>query len=250
MLLVAFSRRMCCSRVDSVSTKLRRPSASTVSPARRPGIWRTNSGARREQADIGAAEVQRIADRLAFADGDVGAHLTGRARQRRAQPASVKTAISRAPRACAASAIGRQVARIAEEVGRSARPRSSSRRRSRRRCPRSPSGRAPGGRFHRPPYARGSRRRRHIADAGRRRAPPLRRVSRWAISIASPHAVEPSYIEALATSMPVSARDLGLELEQDLQRALRDLRLIGRVAGEEFANAGSGDRRVAGIWCR
>ena len=41
MLLVAFSRRMCCSRVDSVSTKPRRPSASTVSPASRPGICRT-----------------------------------------------------------------------------------------------------------------------------------------------------------------------------------------------------------------
>ena len=33
----------------------------------------------------------------------------------------------------------------------------------------------------------------------------LRRVRRWAISIASPHAVEPSYIDAFATSMPVSA---------------------------------------------
>ena len=33
----------------------------------------------------------------------------------------------------------------------------------------------------------------------------LRRVSRCAISIASPQAVEPSYIEALATSMPVNA---------------------------------------------
>src|SRR6185312_3809734 len=42
MLLVAFSRRMCCSRVDSVSTQPRRPSTSTVWPARRPGIWRTN----------------------------------------------------------------------------------------------------------------------------------------------------------------------------------------------------------------
>ena len=30
-------------------------------------------------------------------------------------------------------------------------------------------------------------------------------------------------------------RDLGLELEQHLQRALRDLRLIGRVAGQELA---------------
>ena len=41
MFEVALSRRMCCSRVESVSTKPRRPSASTVSPHRRPGIWRT-----------------------------------------------------------------------------------------------------------------------------------------------------------------------------------------------------------------
>ena len=38
--IAAFERLMCCSR-DSVSTKPRRPSASTVSPARRPGICRT-----------------------------------------------------------------------------------------------------------------------------------------------------------------------------------------------------------------
>src|SRR5689334_23823320 len=42
MLEVAFSRRMCCSRVARVSTKPRWPAASTVCPARRPGIWRTN----------------------------------------------------------------------------------------------------------------------------------------------------------------------------------------------------------------
>src|SRR5205823_604923 len=41
MLEVAFSRRICCSRVLSVSTKPRLPSASTVSPTSRPGIWRT-----------------------------------------------------------------------------------------------------------------------------------------------------------------------------------------------------------------
>ena len=40
MLCVAFSRRMCCSRVCSVSTKPRRPSTSVVSPAIRPGIRR------------------------------------------------------------------------------------------------------------------------------------------------------------------------------------------------------------------
>ena len=42
MFEVALSRRICCSRVESVSTKPRRPSASTVSPQSRPGIWRTN----------------------------------------------------------------------------------------------------------------------------------------------------------------------------------------------------------------
>ena len=41
MFEVAFSRRICCSRVDSVSTKPRRPSLSTVSPHSRPGICRT-----------------------------------------------------------------------------------------------------------------------------------------------------------------------------------------------------------------
>src|SRR5690606_24384373 len=43
ILLVAFSRRICCSRVLRVSTKPRCPSASTVSPQIRPGIWRMNS---------------------------------------------------------------------------------------------------------------------------------------------------------------------------------------------------------------
>ncbi len=43
-------------------------------------------GARREQADVRAAEIQRVADRLALADGDVGVHLAGRAQQRRARP--------------------------------------------------------------------------------------------------------------------------------------------------------------------
>ena len=40
-LLVAFSRRMCCSRVCSVRTKQRLPRRSTVWPAMRPGMRRT-----------------------------------------------------------------------------------------------------------------------------------------------------------------------------------------------------------------
>ncbi len=43
MFEVAFSRRMCCSRVWRVSTKPRLPSASVVSPAIRPGMRRRNS---------------------------------------------------------------------------------------------------------------------------------------------------------------------------------------------------------------
>ena len=75
---VAFSRRICCSRVESVSTKPRLPSASTVSPASRPGICRTCFSRQCEQADIGPAELQADADRLAFADDDVRAHLARR----------------------------------------------------------------------------------------------------------------------------------------------------------------------------
>ena len=41
-LLVAFSRRMCCSRVCSVSTKQRLPRRSTVWPTMRPGMRRTS----------------------------------------------------------------------------------------------------------------------------------------------------------------------------------------------------------------
>ena len=37
---VAFSRRMCCSRVASVSTNPVRPSVSVATPTNRPGICR------------------------------------------------------------------------------------------------------------------------------------------------------------------------------------------------------------------
>ena len=82
----------------------RLPLASTVSP-HRPGICRTNFRASRKQADIGPAEIQRIADRLALADDDIRAHLARLASQP-SDTASVKTAISSAPLAWQASAIG------------------------------------------------------------------------------------------------------------------------------------------------
>ena len=43
MLLVAFSRRMCCSRVCSDSRNAGRPRESFETPTMRPGIWRLNA---------------------------------------------------------------------------------------------------------------------------------------------------------------------------------------------------------------
>ena len=85
------------------------------------------------------------------------------------------------------------------------------------------------------PYARASRRRRRIADAVRRKARRLlRRVRRCAISIASRAGGRAVVHRGVGDLHAGQRRDLRLEFEQDLQRALRDLRLIGRVAGEEF----------------
>ncbi len=76
MLLVAFSRRMCCSRVCSVSTQQRLPWRSVVWPTSRPGILRTIFLAAGEQAQIRPAVAHRIAQALPLGDRDVGPVLT------------------------------------------------------------------------------------------------------------------------------------------------------------------------------
>ena len=63
----------------------------------------------------------------------------------------------------------------------------------------------------------------------------MRPVTRSAISTASVVAVEPSHIEAFATSWPGQLAHQRLKFEDGLQRALRDLGLVGRVGGEKFA---------------
>ena len=72
MLEVALSRRMCCSRVCRARRYARRPSASTETPTRRP------AGAARARrhghvAGVQAAVEQRDAEALRGADDDVGA---------------------------------------------------------------------------------------------------------------------------------------------------------------------------------
>jgi len=65
--------------------------------------------------DIGPAEAQRIADGLAFADDDVGAHLAGRAQRAQRHDLGEHGDQQRAP-FVRDLRDGRQVARIAEEI--------------------------------------------------------------------------------------------------------------------------------------
>ena len=60
MLCVAFSRRMCCSRVWSVSTKPRLPSTSRVSPAIRPGILRMKRSSAAKKPNEGPPKSSRL----------------------------------------------------------------------------------------------------------------------------------------------------------------------------------------------
>ena len=205
MFEVAFSRRICCSRVDRVSTKPRLPSASTVSPASRPGHLADELLLAGEQADIGPAEIEADADRLAFADDDVGAHLAGRADRAQRHRLGDHHDEQRALLVRARGEPGK-VADPAENVGildddALVSPSIAPSRRS-------VSGSA---------IELGQRGVEHVAGEARHRPArprhnagcrPLerialpRRVIRRAIAIASQQAVEPSYMEALATSQP------------------------------------------------
>ena len=78
MLDVAFSRRMCCSRVERVSTKPRRPCLSTVAPQIRPGICRTWASRVAKKPGAGPPKFIAFPKRLERADRDVGAERAGR----------------------------------------------------------------------------------------------------------------------------------------------------------------------------
>lgn len=82
MFEVAFSRRMCCSRVCSASRYAGAPSASTETPTRRPGRERFEAGADRHEAGVRAAVEQRHAEALGRADHDVRPGLSRCLQQR------------------------------------------------------------------------------------------------------------------------------------------------------------------------
>ncbi len=113
MLLVAFSRRMCCSRVCSARRSAGRPAASTDTPTRRPGSERLcgvaggderRRGARRSRAARRSAATSPTTTSAPSSPGGVssGAGRAGRRRRRPARPA-----------ACAASMSGAEVADLA-----------------------------------------------------------------------------------------------------------------------------------------
>ena len=79
MFEVAFSRRMCCSRVCSVSTKPRRPSTSVVSPAMRPGILRRNASWAAKKPNDGPPKSSRLPSGWPSPTRDVDAEVAGRA---------------------------------------------------------------------------------------------------------------------------------------------------------------------------
>ena len=78
MLCVAFSRRMCCSRVCSVSTKPRRPSTSRRLARDAAGHAAQVGLLGGEEAERRAAVVEPVAERLPLPHGDVDAELAGR----------------------------------------------------------------------------------------------------------------------------------------------------------------------------
>ena len=82
MFEVAFSRRMCCSRVCSAKRKPGVPSRSLETPTSRPGKRAFQPGADGDEARVRSAVEQRYAEPLAGPDSDVGTPLPRRRRQR------------------------------------------------------------------------------------------------------------------------------------------------------------------------
>src|ERR1044071_2204950 len=92
MLLVALSRRMCCSRVCSAMRSAGRPAASRDTPMMRPGIWRLCSSGPpvahghtealgRADRDIRARRARRLEEQERE---EVGTHADERLRLMRA----------------------------------------------------------------------------------------------------------------------------------------------------------------------
>ena len=78
MLLVAFSRRICCSRVCKREAQGRWPRESFETPTIRPGMLAFECIARREKRRVRPAVTQRHTKPLGAADGNVRSEFARR----------------------------------------------------------------------------------------------------------------------------------------------------------------------------
>ena len=202
-------------------------SASRETPMMRPGHLALELVARGEERGVRAAVAERHAEALRVADRDVGAPLARAASSSVSASRSAATVTS-APAACARSQ-KRAVVVHRAVGGRDTGPARRTRSRRVSKVRKSPH-------HDRRCRARGRARLHHVdrlrmAVVGRRRTvlPVGVLDRRCAIVIASAAAVPSSSSEALAISSPVRSHDHRLEVEQRLEPALGDLRLVGRV---------------------
>ena len=235
MLCVAFSRRMCCSRVCSVSTNPRRPSTSVGLAGDPAGHAAQVLLLRGEEAEARAAVVEPVAERLALPHRDVDAEVAGRAQDaERDRVALDDHDARRSPSPRRRAPRGPRPRRGSS--GTAGRPRT---RRRRARRPSAPASVTPV-------------RERDLLD----RRPPARaggreRLARVRVQAArdeeAPAAVllvgEPAgrrdrrrrLVErGVRDRQPGQLRDRRLVLEHHLQRPLGDLRLVRRVRRQEL----------------
>ena len=245
MLWVAFSRRMCCSRVWRASTKPRRPSASTVSPAIRPGIRRRCSSVAQKKPNEGppksslppsgwpsptaiwaphspggrstprvsastAATVSAPASRRGRGEGLEILHRAEEVRVLDEQGGGVAVQRRLELGGVGEPALEAHLDHLGAEAARVGDQRLAA---VGMKAPRDDQAPAPGGAD------------RQVGGGGHRRRPLVQR--------------------GVGHRQRAELRDRGLELEHHLEAALRDLGLVGRVGGEELRALGDrvDDRR-------
>ena len=241
MLLVAFSRRMCCSRVCRARRSAGRPAVSVLTPTRRPGSARACASRVARKRGVRAAEAHRHAEALGRADAMSAPSAPGGVEQH------------------AGEQIGGDDGEPAGVVDRGRSPRSSRRQRAGRaggteqRAEAPPPGRA---------SVRGRRRRvrcrsarpgcaaRRSSAGGCRRG--RRSVSVVALRQPAGHRHGLGRGGGLVEHRGVGQVEPGevghhrLEVEDRLQAALADLRLVrrvGRVPGRVLEHVAQDDRR-------
>ena len=226
MLLVAFSRRMCCSRVCSAMRSAGVAVRVLRDADEPPGHLALAVVARREERRVRAAEAQRHAEALRAADRDVGAELARRRQQR--QREQIGRHATSAPASCARSHERRASRAIAPSVAGycSSTPNTSAANSNAAAiADDAPRCRAAAARVRTTSIVCGWQ---SSDDEERRR----RRRRRLANAYTAPSPRPPRCLveqRRVRDRQPGQVGDHRLEVEQRLEPALRDLRLVGRV---------------------